>query len=48
MNYLKTKIYKKHGEKYTLTKLIIHITEYYAIFIVDWMGVIPLKILIYN
>ena len=26
MNYLKTKIYKTHGEKYTLTKLIINIT----------------------
>ena len=33
-------------KKYTLTKLIIHITEHYPILIVDWIGFIPLKILI--
>ena len=27
------------------TKLIIYITELYPIFIVDWIGFIPLKIL---
>ena len=49
MNYLKTKIYKTHGEKYTLTKLIIHITEHYPILIVDLfsqnLNVIDSKIL---
>ena len=42
MSYLKTKMYKKHGEGYTPTKLFIHITEYYPIFIVDWLGLTPL------
>ena len=45
MNYLKNKIYKTHGEKYALIKLIIHITEHYPIYIVDWVGFIALKIL---
>ena len=43
---LKNQNLKDTWRKYSLTKLIIHITEHYPIFIEDWIGYIPLKTLI--